>query len=260
MAFEKFAGPDTKIRHAYTDNSEEFKKAFRELGVDHDTSTPHRPQTNGVAERAVRRVKEGTSCCQIQSGFSHEWWKWAVYCYCFLRCIVDKLWGNETAYKKRFGKYFDGPFITYGAQIRYLPDKDDQRAHKFSDKMFPGIFVGYAQESGGDWNGDLLLADWENIESVEHVSQILVKRFKASEVEVVLRDGKFIYPLAEGDLCQPGPKPRNLRRKKSREPEEKDEDTEARGHSSEKEEFDDTQKASEEIEPDYWFLNNDVII
>ena len=66
-----------------------------------------------------------------------------------IRCIVDKLWGNETAYKKRFGKDFDGPFITYGAQIRYLPDKDDQRAHKFGDKMFPGIFILKNQEVTG---------------------------------------------------------------------------------------------------------------
>ena len=30
--------------------------------------TPHRSETNGIAERAVRRVKEGTSAVLLQSG------------------------------------------------------------------------------------------------------------------------------------------------------------------------------------------------
>jgi len=70
LAFERFSGPGTKIRHVYTDNSKEFKLALEELNIDHDTSTPYRPQTNGVAERCVRRVKEGTSCSLVQSGLS----------------------------------------------------------------------------------------------------------------------------------------------------------------------------------------------
>ena len=35
-------------------------KACQELQWNHDTSTAHRSETNGVAERAVRRVNEGT--------------------------------------------------------------------------------------------------------------------------------------------------------------------------------------------------------
>ena len=31
-------------------------------------STPHRSETNGIAERAVRRIKEGTSAVLLQSG------------------------------------------------------------------------------------------------------------------------------------------------------------------------------------------------
>ena len=32
----------------------------------HDASTPHRAETNGVAQRAVRRVKEGTAIALVQ--------------------------------------------------------------------------------------------------------------------------------------------------------------------------------------------------
>ena len=44
----------------YTDNSLEFGKVCEELLWNHCTSFPHRSETNGIAERAVRRVKEGT--------------------------------------------------------------------------------------------------------------------------------------------------------------------------------------------------------
>ena len=67
--FQRFLGPGVKPLHVYTDNSKEFEKAMEELQVPHDTSTPYRPQTNGVAERAVRRVKEGTSAVLVQSGW-----------------------------------------------------------------------------------------------------------------------------------------------------------------------------------------------
>ena len=37
-------------------------------------STPHRSETNGIAESAVRRVKEVTSAVLLRSGLDNEWW------------------------------------------------------------------------------------------------------------------------------------------------------------------------------------------
>ena len=70
MGFKNFLGPEMGAKHVYTDNSGEFIRALDELELSHDTSTPYRPQTNGIAERAVRRVKEGTACTLAQSGFN----------------------------------------------------------------------------------------------------------------------------------------------------------------------------------------------
>ena len=62
-----------------TDNSMEFGKACEDLSWNHRTSTPHRCETNGIAERAVRRVKEGTSAVLLQSEIwgadSMEWYR-----------------------------------------------------------------------------------------------------------------------------------------------------------------------------------------
>ena len=60
-SLQKFLEPERNPKVIYTDNSFEFGKACEDLSWNHCTSTPHRSETNGIAERAVRRVKEGTS-------------------------------------------------------------------------------------------------------------------------------------------------------------------------------------------------------
>ena len=60
-SLQKILEPERKPKVIYTVNSLEFGKACEDLSWNHCTSTPHRSKTNGIAERAVRRVKEGTS-------------------------------------------------------------------------------------------------------------------------------------------------------------------------------------------------------
>ena len=67
-SMQKFLEPDRKLKVIYTNKSVEFGKACEDLSWNHCTSTPHRSETNGIAERAVRRVKEGTSAVLLQSG------------------------------------------------------------------------------------------------------------------------------------------------------------------------------------------------
>ena len=73
-SLQKFLEPERKQKVIYTDNSLEFGKACEDLSWNHCTSTPHRSETNGIAERAVRRVKEGTSAVLLQSGLNESWW------------------------------------------------------------------------------------------------------------------------------------------------------------------------------------------
>ena len=63
---QNFLEPRRKPKVIYTDNCLEFGKACEDLCWNHCTSTPQRSETNGTAERAVRRVKEGT--CAVRSG------------------------------------------------------------------------------------------------------------------------------------------------------------------------------------------------
>lgn len=72
---QRFVGPQCKSDHFYTADSDEFVAAAKALGWSavHDTSTLYCPQTNGIAERASMRFKEGTRCALMQSGFHVEW-------------------------------------------------------------------------------------------------------------------------------------------------------------------------------------------
>ena len=71
---QKFLEPDRKPKVIYTDNSLEFGKSCEDLSWNHCTSRHHRSETNGIAERAVRREKEGTSAVLLQSGLDENWW------------------------------------------------------------------------------------------------------------------------------------------------------------------------------------------
>ena len=105
-SLQKFFQPDRKPKVFYTDNSLEFGKACEDLSWNNCTSTPHRSETNGIAERAVRRVKEGTSAVLSQSGLNENWWTDSMECYCHLRNFQDILSDGKTPYKRRFGEPF----------------------------------------------------------------------------------------------------------------------------------------------------------
>ena len=103
-SLQKFLEPNRKPKVICTDNSLEFRKACEDLSWNHCTSTPHRSETNGIAERAVRRVKEGTSAVLLQSGLDEGWWADSMECYTYLRNISDLLSDGKTSYERRFGK------------------------------------------------------------------------------------------------------------------------------------------------------------
>ena len=142
---QKFLEPTRKPTVIYTNNSLEFGKACEDLSWNHCTSTPHRSETNGIAERAVRRIKEGTSAVLLQSGLDEKWWADSMECYCYLRNIQDLLSGEKTPYERRFGLPFNGPVFPFGAMVEYHPisAKDLSRLHQFGPEVLPGILHGY---------------------------------------------------------------------------------------------------------------------
>ena len=95
--------PNRNPKVIYTDNSLEFGKACEDLSWNHCTSTPHRSETNGIAERAGRNVKEGTSAVLLQWGLDVNLWADSMECYTYLRNVQDLLSDGQTPHERRFG-------------------------------------------------------------------------------------------------------------------------------------------------------------
>ena len=190
-SLSKFLEPNRKPKVLYTDNSLEFGKACEDLSWNLCTSTPHRSETNGIAERAVRRVKEGSSAVLLQSGLNESWWADSVECYTYLRNIQDLLSDGKTPYERRLGKPFKGSIIPFGSLVEYhtISAKDQSRMH------------GYELYAGGVWKGDVLVADIEELESMD-ASEIYSTRLNAKEVIFPKENGK--HPVADGRIKLPG--------------------------------------------------------
>ena len=120
-SLQKFLKPERKPKVIHTDNSIEFGKACEDLAWNHCTSTRHRSETKGIADRAVRRVKEGTSAVLLQSGLDDKWWADSMECYCYVRNIQDLLSDGKTPCERRFGMPFNGPVIPFGSMVEYHP-------------------------------------------------------------------------------------------------------------------------------------------
>ena len=120
-SLQKFLEPSHKPKVIHADNSLEFGKSCEDLCWNHSTSTTHRSETNGIAERAVRRVKEGTSAVLLQSGLNENWWADSMECFTYLRNVTDLLSDGKTPYERRFGQPFTGPIILLGAKVECHP-------------------------------------------------------------------------------------------------------------------------------------------
>ena len=108
---------------------------------------------------------------------------------------------GKTPYERRFGKQFKGPIVPFGSLVEYHPitAKDQSRIHQFGKKGLPGLFLGYALYAGGIWKGDILVADIEELETMD-ASEIYSKRLNAKEVIFPKEKGEFIFPIADGRI------------------------------------------------------------
>ena len=79
-AVNDFKGSKT-IKRWYSDGAPELHATCRELGIRHDTSDPHRSETNGAIERCNRTVIEGARCLLFQPGMPYKYWKHAIKCF-----------------------------------------------------------------------------------------------------------------------------------------------------------------------------------
>ena len=109
-------------------------------------------------------------------------------CYTYLRNVTDLLSDGKTPYERRFGQPFKGPIVPFGSLVEYHPRtaKDQSRIHQFGKKVLPGLFLGYALYAGGIWKGDVLVADLEELETMD-ASEIYSKKTQCKRGDISQR-------------------------------------------------------------------------
>ena len=133
--------------------------------------------------RAVRRVKEGTSPVLLQSGLDEKWWADFMECISSLRnfkisCLMGKLLLKDVLDNHLKDQSFR---LVHWVEYHSITAKDQSRIHQFGKKVLPGLFLGYVLYVGGICKGDIMVADVEELETMD-ASEIYSKRLNAKEV------------------------------------------------------------------------------
>ena len=161
------------------------------------------PQHMNLQERAVRRVKEGTSSVLVQSGLQESWCAGAMEFHFHLRNVQDPLAGGKTFHARWFNPPLDGPIISFGAEVVFhrFSAKDQGRVHHFGTKVLPAMIKGYAMNAERSWTGDL--AHTEDPTTMPP-SEFHVKKMHIKEVDTEKRDNEILFPCCTGEILQEG--------------------------------------------------------
>ena len=154
-----------KVKSFYSDNFLSLFRAASSMSWCHPTSTPGVPQSNGLAERMVRRVKEGGRSNLVQSGLPYSWWPYAVRHHFAARNM--QVVEGDRPYNRRHqqGHLSDRTFeIPFGALIRFAPTpRGGDVKSAFAEKNGLGLFLGYRFHPGGLFSGKFEVAVWDEL-------------------------------------------------------------------------------------------------
>lgn len=141
-----------KLKVIRSDNGGEyvnskFQNFLRQNGIRHETTVPHTPQQNGVAERANRSIMEKTRCMLREAGLGNKYWAEAVNTAVYLknRSPTIAVKGSTPEEKWSHKKVSISHLRTFGC-IAYV---QKHNRTKLDPKATRYIFVGYCQETKG---------------------------------------------------------------------------------------------------------------
>ena len=200
-SLQHFVSHAEVVGYVATDDAPEYKAACRTLGYRHKTSTPGRPQTNGLAERSVQEAIQGARSLLHQCGAPTRWWSKAIRHFCFLHNVTRKVPGEPAPWELRFGTAFTGPLLAFGSEVTYKSAVDNPNdGMKFGPSSRQGVLVGYFMNPGGAWSKDFLVYDLDTIRQNKDCRRLRTRRCG----EVFQPKGLPVFPIknveALGDL------------------------------------------------------------
>ena len=177
----------------------EFGQACEDLSWNHCTSTPHRSETNGIAERAVRRVKEGTCAVLLQSGLDEKWWADSVEYFTYLRKHSRSFFWWEDALWETFWATFErtNHFVWFIDWILpYLCERPVKNP-SIGKESLTWIVPWIRSVRGEDLEGWQIDCRHWGVGHDGRIRNLLKKRLNAKEVIFPKDNRKFIFPVAD---------------------------------------------------------------
>ena len=137
-----------KIKILRTDRGGEYydPNYFKSIGIIHETTAPYSPQSNGVAERKNRTLKEMVNSMLSNSGLSDGFWGEAMLTACYVLNRVPNKRNKDTPYELWFKRK---PNLTHLKVwgCRAVVKLTEPKRKTLGEKGIDCIFIGYAQNS-----------------------------------------------------------------------------------------------------------------
>ena len=188
----------TKI---YSDNSWELAAAAAWVNEQnghhsfHQTSTPHRPQSNAFVERAIRTLLRAARGALVQAGLPHRFWPWAARHQAFAISINDRPGGQPSPWWITHGENFAGWVLPFGSLVFYRPPRPIlKNLPKFSPRGVPGIFAGWHVEPGCGFRGDYYIIPLSSFRTANK------KSYHAHRVKEIMSFDATKFPLQQAGL------------------------------------------------------------
>ncbi|WVZ63534.1 LOW QUALITY PROTEIN: hypothetical protein U9M48_013158 [Paspalum notatum var. saurae] len=140
------------MRAIRSDNGGEFRNSrfenfCRDLGLEHQFSSPYTPPQNGVVERKNRTLVEMARTMLDEHRTPRRFWAEAVNTACYIaNRIFLRAFLGKTSYELRFGRQPSVKHLrAFGCRCFVL--KKAGHLDKFVSRCLDGIFLGYASNS-----------------------------------------------------------------------------------------------------------------
>ena len=160
MAFREFYGEDL-FYYFHSHNAKGFQAAAGQELMVYLTSTPHRPDSNGVVERVNQLIVDGDGSLLLQSVLPGRYWHHACRAFPLARNACVKGKDGRTAWDRRFDKKFHGKLLPFGPKVIYRRPKQDTA--KFAPSGSEGIRLGHHLEPSGLFKSDYLVLSLDNL-------------------------------------------------------------------------------------------------
>ena len=151
-------------------------KPCEDLWWHHRPSTPHRSETHGIAERALRRVKKMnfSSTATIRLGWKMLWLiRWNAFAICEkfkTSWQMGKLHMKDCLENHSKGQFF---VWSNGVECHPISAREQSILHQFGKTILPGIFLRYALIALDFGKEMLWLRIWKTWKSWTHQKFIL---------------------------------------------------------------------------------------